>query len=440
MHAPIRTPFHVLARIAAVLALAAPLAQAAVVADPEPPAQSTSAHGAVKSHFSAGELDRLLAPVALYPDTVLTHVLAAATYPLEVVEAARWSREHPDLRGEDAVDAVERMDWDPSVKALVAFPDLLARMDSDLHWTQDLGDAFLSDEGGVMDRVQVLRDHADEAGHLNSVEHVRVVREREYIYLEPDVAEVVYVPYYDPLVVYGAWWWPAYPPYRWTWWAGHPAAYYSSYGGFWWGIGFRVAPSFYYCDFDWPRRRVVVVNHYDTTYRYSRAPERYEGASRWHHAPEHRHGVAYRTPAQNEQWHRGYSRPERDERNERTGPRDRDDVRERNDTRERNDERGRPEARREARPQWDSRERSSVQRTAPAAERDPRTERRQAQREQPQHEQAQHEPQQEQAESRPQRREAPAHQNEGRQDNDRQNDGRQDDGRQRHGQRRPDRN
>jgi hypothetical protein len=255
---------------------------------------------------------------------VLTQVLAASTYPLEVVEAARWSREHPDMRGEDPVDAVDRMDWDPSVKALVAFPDLLARMDSDLQWTQDLGDAFLSGEGEVMDRVQYLRDRADESGHLNSVEHVRVVREREYIYIEPEAAEVLYVPYYDPLVVYGSWWWPAYPPHRWVWWAGHPAGYYATYGTFYWGVGFRVAPSFYFCAFNWPRRQVVVVNHYDVhnNYYYGHSPQRYEGSSRWQHAPEHRHGVAYRSPAQNQQWHRGYSRP---------APQQRDDHRERDD-------------------------------------------------------------------------------------------------------------
>ncbi len=299
-------------RVAAVLALALPLAsQAAVRADPERPAGArASAQASANAHFSDGELDRLLAPVALYPDGVLSHVLAAATYPLEVVEAARWSREHRDLRGEEAMDAVDEMDWDASVKALVAFPELLARMDSDLQWTQDLGDAFLSEEGNVMDRVQYLRDKADASGHLKQVEHVRVVREREYIYIEPEVAEVLYVPYYDPLVVYGAWWWPAYPPYRWVWWAGHPVSYYSYYGPFYWGIGFHVTPSFYFCAFNWPRREVVVVNHYNANNYYGHSPERYEGSSRWQHAPEHRHGVAYREPAQNAQWHRGYARPE----------------------------------------------------------------------------------------------------------------------------------
>ena len=108
------------------------------------------ARAADDGYFSQAELDSMLAPVALYPDSVLSHVLIAATYPLEVIQAARWSREHPGLRGEDAVDAVEYQDWDASVKALVAFPDLLQRMDEDLQWTQNLGDAFLVQEEEVI--------------------------------------------------------------------------------------------------------------------------------------------------------------------------------------------------------------------------------------------------------------------------------------------------
>src|SRR5690606_9466242 len=101
--------------------------------------------------FTAAELDQMLAPVALYPDTVLSHVLIASTYPLEVVQADRWTRENPGLETEAAVAAVENQDWDPSVKALVAFPQVLDRMSADLAWTQRLGDAFLADEGAVMD-------------------------------------------------------------------------------------------------------------------------------------------------------------------------------------------------------------------------------------------------------------------------------------------------
>lgn len=217
-----------------------------------------------QAHFERGELEQMLAPIALYPDTVLSHVLIAATYPDEVADAARWSRRHPQLHGEAAVDAVADYDWDPSVKALAAFPEVLARMDEDPDWTERLGEAFLHQEADVMDSVQTLRDHAYDSGRLGSLEHVRVVREREYIYIEPRARHVVYVPYYDPWYVYGNWWWPSYPPYCWRTWGGHPASYYQS--GFYWGVGFRIAPTFYFTSFHWPER-YVVVTHRDANWR-----------------------------------------------------------------------------------------------------------------------------------------------------------------------------
>lgn len=232
--------------------------------------------------FTDAELDQLLAPVALYPDSVLSHVLIAATVPDEVEAAADWSHRHPDLRGQAAVDAVEGKGWDPSVKALVAFPEVLERMDEDPEWTEDLGAAFLDQEAAVMDRIQFLRDRAAEAGTLEELEHVRVVREREYIYLEPAVRHVVYVPYYDPWVAYGSWWWPSYPPHHWAWWGGYPSRYY--YGStFYWGVGFTLGPSYYYSRFNWPARHVVVSRphrHYAPSPGYSgRSTMRREGHS-----------------------------------------------------------------------------------------------------------------------------------------------------------------
>lgn len=243
--------------------------------------------------YSDADLDRLLAPIALYPDSVLSHVLIAATYPLEVVQAARWSRAHPALSGEAAVEAVEDERWDPSVKALTAFPEILARMDEDLDWTGDLGHAFLDAESQLMDRVQVLREHAYEAGRLDSLDHVRVVREREIIYIEPAVRDVVYVPYYDPWQVYGTWWWPDHPPYCWRRWQGRPATYYHS--GFYWGLGFHVAPAFYFTSFHWPERHVVVVRDH------ARARPIYSGRDLGRHPTEvrrWRHDEARSTAAQ----------------------------------------------------------------------------------------------------------------------------------------------
>lgn len=259
--------------------------------------------------FSQAELDQMLAPIALYPDTVLSHVLIAATYPLEVVQAARWSRANPGYTGERAVAAVEHKPWDPSVMALVAFPELLARMDADLDWTQRLGDAFLVQEYEVLDTVQYLRDDAYAAGHLRSNEYVRVVREPEYIYIEPAVTRVVYVPYYDPRVVYGSWRYSAYPPVYWN----HPHGYRyrsgyrpSSGFSFYWSSGHHVQPAFFFSSFHWSSRRVVVHDHHRYGHRnrghyghgghgFSSGRElaRYKDARHWTHNPEHRRGVAY---------------------------------------------------------------------------------------------------------------------------------------------------
>jgi hypothetical protein len=188
--------------------------------------------------YSQSELDQMLAPVALYPDALLSQVLMAATYPLDVVQAARWSREHPGLQGDEAVSAVADKDWDPSVKSLVAFPQLLARLDEKLDWTKRLGDAFLAQEAQVMDTVQALRQKARAAGRLAPDERVRIVEDGRTILIEPADARVVYVPYYDPWIVYGPWWWPAYPPVAWAPWPGYVAVR----PGFWWGVGGASPP------------------------------------------------------------------------------------------------------------------------------------------------------------------------------------------------------
>ncbi len=252
------------------------------------PSYSTTA---AQASFSEAQLDALLAPVALYPDTVLSHVLIASTYPLEVVEADRWARNNTRYKGDDAVNAVESRDWDPSVKALVAFPDILRRMSEDLDWTQQLGDAFLADEEGVMDSVQKLRNRAYASGHLDKVEHVRVIREEKTIVIEPSVERVVYVPAYDTRVVYGNWWWPDYPPVYW-----HYPSSYVFVSGFYWGPRVHIGPRFYFSGCHWRDRRVYVVdNHHHHGHRFydSRSVVRHVDATRWNHNPVHRRGVAY---------------------------------------------------------------------------------------------------------------------------------------------------
>ena len=169
--------------------------------------------------FSKEELDQILAPIALYPDDLLSNVLMASTYPLEVVQAARWVKlpDNANLKGEKLTKALEQKHWAPSVKSLVPFPEVLDMMSEQLEWTQKLGDAVLADEAAVMDQIQFLRDKADDAGNLKSNEHQRVARRSSgggrYIYIEPADPEVIYVPVYEPTVVYGSWWYPTYPPY-----------------------------------------------------------------------------------------------------------------------------------------------------------------------------------------------------------------------------------
>ena len=253
--------------------------------------------------LSQAELDQMLAPVALYPDTVLTHVLIAATYPLEIVQASRWVKANPGVTGEDAVRAVESKSWDPSVKALVAFPQLLERLSNDLDWTEQLGEAFLADETQVLASIQTLRQKAYANGSLNDNQHVVVERERDIIVIEPARKEVVYVPVYDTRVVYGDWWWPSYPPVYW-----HTAGVYYRNSPFYWGISVNVRPWFYFGIFDWHHRHVVVHHHYyhKPPRYYPKRHKHYVDARRWQHNTEHRHGVHYRRERLNREYNAGY--------------------------------------------------------------------------------------------------------------------------------------
>lgn len=194
--------------------------------------------------FSQAELDAMLAPIALQPDGLVSQILIASTLPDQVAEAARWSRANSHLRGDDAVRAVQEEPWDPAVKALVAFPELLARMDDKPQWVRDLGDAFVHQEAQVMDTVQGLRRRAQAAGHLSTTEHYSVYPYGEAIVIEPRT-QYVYVRYYDPFIVYGAWWWPYYYPVYWRPWVVRPV---------------YVTHGFFYAKADWYRRHVHVLH------------------------------------------------------------------------------------------------------------------------------------------------------------------------------------
>ena len=259
--------------------------------------------------FSQQDLDQMLAPIALYPDPLLSQILMAATYPMEVVESARWSRANPNFMGDDAVRAAQQMHWDPSIISLVAFPQILQMMDDKLDWTERLGDAFLAQEPQLMDTVQNLRQRAYAAGNLRSNDQIMVEPQGQIIAVEPANPEIIYVPYYDPTVVYGSWWWPDYPPVYWEPWDG----YYPGSGfalGFAWGSGIPVGAGFFFGDFDWHHHRANVVNVNNYYYNHNRHHDRdNEGRTNaapgtWQHDPDHRRGVIYRDESLRQQYSR----------------------------------------------------------------------------------------------------------------------------------------
>ena len=232
--------------------------------------------------FSQAELDSMLAPIALYPDSLLSQMLMAATFPRDVAEAAAWSRANAHVQGQEAVRAVAPEPWDPSVKSLVAFPQVLHMMDEHMEWTERLGDAFMSNPTGVSETIQVLRARADRAGTLRSGEETVVTRDYGNYVIEPARPDVVYVPYYDPRVAYGPWWWPNYDP---VWWAPWPGYSWSAgYTGFAWGYGVFVGSGYWYTSFDWPRRYIRFHAHRPYYWRgYS-----HSHGHRWHSADHRR--------------------------------------------------------------------------------------------------------------------------------------------------------
>lgn len=217
-----------------------------------------------RAAYSQAELDQMLAPIALYPDPLLSQILMAATRPEEVAEAVRWSADHRAVEGDAAVQMVQDFDWDPSVKSLVAFPTVLERMGQSPEWTRNLGEAFIAQEPQMMETVQMLRQRAQAEGNLISDERVRIIEEPRAIAIVPAHPQRIYVPYYDPWVAYGTWWWPAYPPFAWAPWPGYAyTPYYRS--AFWWGAPVGISVGFFFGAIDWPRRYVRVA-HADNYY------------------------------------------------------------------------------------------------------------------------------------------------------------------------------
>ena len=272
--------------------------------------------------FSTEQLDQLVAPIALYPDDLLSQTMMAATYPLEIVQASRWRGKNEGLSGAALDRAMESQPWEPSVKSLVAFPETLALLNDNLDWTQDLGDAVLGQQDDVMRAVQRMRDRARAQGNLATTTQQTVVIEKETIIIRPASTQVVYVPVYNPVVIYG----PAWRPVHW---------YYPCYGyppSYWYrGRPISNALSFtagvavggiLFGGCDWQDRRFYVrpAAYTHPWYRgYNGITINSTRNVTWTHNPVHRNGVHYHNQTVTNQYIRpgtgqtitrpGYDRP-----------------------------------------------------------------------------------------------------------------------------------
>lgn len=240
--------------------------------------------------YSQEELDKLLAPIALYPDTVLSQILMASTYPLEVVEADRWLKKNPGLSGDALDTALQTKSWDVSVKSLCHFPRVLGTMSDNLALTNDLGNAFLGQEEQVMDTIQKLRAKAQAEGNLSSTDKLKVDSQTGAIAIEPASPEVVYVPAYDPCWVYGPWWYPVCSP-LWFWYPGIVIS-----AGFFFGPSIFIGPLGPWCGFHWRQHEVFIDINRTLRFHRPSITRMHGGMELWVHNPIHRRGITYRSP------------------------------------------------------------------------------------------------------------------------------------------------
>jgi len=259
---------------------------AAIAQTPSPPAAAAS-----QQQFKPEEIDALVAPIALYPDTLLAVVMMASTYPLEVVQADRWLSENKNLAPDQLKAAVSKQAWDDSVKALIGTPSVLTMMSAKLDWTQKLGDAVLAQQPDVMDAVQRLRLKAEANDKLKSTKEQTVTvqqeGDRKIVAIAPSAPDTVYVPEYDPAAVYGDWPYPEYPPYYFGgpgYWGGAVLA-----GGIGFGAGYLVGRwasggNLWGGGINWGNRDILGNR---PTHPIANA------GNRWQHNPAHRQGVRY---------------------------------------------------------------------------------------------------------------------------------------------------
>ncbi len=309
------------------------LLMAALVRGQAPP----STGPAEKPPLTAPEIEQLVAPIALYPDALLSQIFMAATYPLEVVQADRWAREHKDLTGEKLTAELEKQSWDPSVKSLVNFPQVLSMMNDKIELTMKLGDAFIDQQPDVMKAVQKLRAKAKAEGNLQSNQQQNIIVETaespspvppqttviveqaptEIIRIEPADPQVIYVPTYSPAVVYGPWPYPAYPPAPY-----YPPGYIASNMiSFGVGVACGAAWGYAWGHADWNHGDIDVDVNRNANFNSNIDRSKYQqniqnrqtniqnrqgnlqaGQGAWQHDPQHRQGVPYRSNASNQRF------------------------------------------------------------------------------------------------------------------------------------------
>jgi Protein of unknown function (DUF3300) len=275
-----------------------------VIGDPaiyaQPSTQDAAPQEQAEPKIPNDQLDSLVAPIALYPDPLLAQVLAASTYPLEIIQLQQWLQQHKDLKDKALADAVQKQDWDPSVQAMAPLPDALKQLAENLKWTTDLGNAFLAQQADVMDAVQRMREKAKDAGNLKSTEQqkveTKVVESKSVVVIEQANPQVVYVPSYNPTVVYGPPVYP-YPPITYP-----PPGYYAAGMAISFGIGLAMGAAWgggwgYGCG--WGSNNNITINHNNNfvsnsnrTNINNRSSTR-TGGGNWQHNPQHRGGAPY---------------------------------------------------------------------------------------------------------------------------------------------------
>jgi hypothetical protein len=307
-------------RIRNILARCVPIGLAILLAAPALPRAQQP--GGESRPFKPEELEQIVAPIALYPDPLVAQIFMASTYPLEVIQAARFAKTNPNLKDAALNDELKKQNWDDSVKALVGFPQVLEMMDSQLEWMQKLGDAVLAQQKDTMDAIQRLRAKAQTAGNLKSTEQQKVIveqvesqpQQQTIIRIEPANPEVVYVPTYNPTVVYGGWPYPAYPPYYYYP-PYYPVGYFAATAAISFGVGMLVGGAIW-GGCNWGRGDIDIdVNRQNNfnrnVNRGDRVNPRNTGSGArgdrgsWQHNPEHRKGAQYRDSATQQKFNRG---------------------------------------------------------------------------------------------------------------------------------------